>query len=240
MSDSLEAPGTDETLDWVSLYRSRGDEVEQNRPIFTGDVFTGLTVHGLSEPETKSVIIVQHPCALRLDGVKLIDRVMVAEVLPYQMLTPTQWTSSNHKIMPLPELMPDGKPQHYAAFFKKMWVVAADDFDPAKRVACMSQIGVNLLLQRWVHHNSRVVVQTSKYQDVSSGEFAEADIIEDWCEERVCDIRNRHQATAEAHEWLRSESSTEGKRWQDLLENPQTRSVVEKAKHAELKRLRAD
>lgn len=239
VAENLEAPGTDDDPAWARLYRSRGDEVEANRPVFTGDVFADLTVHSVAQPQNRTILVVQHPCALRSDGVDLVDRIMVAEVLSSEELKPSDWTGYT-KMMPLPDLKPDKvKGRHFAAHFKKLWLVADKDFDLSKRIACLSQTGVNLLLQRWVHHNSRAIIPTADYQNVSSPQYAEADIIEDWCEERVTGDRSRDAATAEAHQWLRSEAvGHTGKLWQDLLDDPQTRSSVERAKQAQLKLLR--
>lgn len=86
-----------------------------------------------------------------------------------------------------PDLNPgvtSGK-RHQAAFFDEPYLVGPDDLDLDKRVACMSQTGVNLLLQRWVHHNSRAVIPTATYQEVSSPAYEETDLIEEWVEERL-------------------------------------------------------
>lgn len=238
MSDDLQAPKPDDAPNWASIYRSRGDEVEENRPVFTGDVFKGLSIHGLDDQATKMVMVVQHPCALRTDGVQLSDRVLVVEVLSYEFLSQQDWVNGHHKVMPLPELVVTPKMRHFAGFFKKLWLVAAEDVDVDKRIACLTQAGVNLLLQRWVHHNSRVVVETDKYQAASSGPFAEADLVEDWCEERISESVDRLAATAEAHEWLRSALATANHTWQELLESPQTRSEVTRQSRDELRRLR--
>jgi hypothetical protein len=73
---------------------------------------------------------------------------------------------------------------------------------PEKRIACMSQTGVNFLLQRWVHHNSRMVVLTWQYQQTSSGAYEEADLIEECCEERMEAGLAAAKAAFEAMEWL--------------------------------------
>lgn len=82
--------------------------------------------------------------------------------------------------MPLPELIPtlETGRRHQAAFFDEPYLVSPDDLMPDKRIAYLSQTGVNLLLQRWVHHNSRVVVPTATYQEVSSPAYEEADLID--------------------------------------------------------------
>lgn len=75
--------------------------------------------------------------------------------------------------MPLPELVPTATSgrRHQAAFFDELYLVAPDDLVPEKRVACLSQTGVNLMLQRWINHNSRAVVPTGTYQEVSSPSY---------------------------------------------------------------------
>ncbi len=57
-------------------------------------------------------------------------------------------------------------------------IVSPDQLQQAKRIACLSQFGVNLLLQRWIQHNSRVVVPTEKIDEATVSQFDEADLIE--------------------------------------------------------------
>lgn len=45
------------------LYLARGGEVSPNRPIFTGDVFSGLVVPGVEDQEM--AMIIAHPCSFR-------------------------------------------------------------------------------------------------------------------------------------------------------------------------------
>ncbi|GAA4655750.1 hypothetical protein GCM10023346_48760 [Arthrobacter gyeryongensis] len=101
----------------------------------------------------------------------------------------------------------------------------------------MSQVGVNLLLQRWVHHNSRVIVPTFEYQGVTAEQFEEADLIEDWCDDLASTPQEIATETAAAHEWLRGNSSEAGKSWQQLLENPQSRGTVRLAMRRHVKEL---
>ena len=72
MGHALEAPeGTDDDPEWDELYLYRADEIVAHRPIFTGDVFAGVTVPDDSEP--KMVSILQHPCVIRA-GIDLAPR----------------------------------------------------------------------------------------------------------------------------------------------------------------------
>lgn len=223
----LESPGGDTSAHWSKLYRSRGDEeVVTYRPTFTGDVFQGTTV---ALPEggeaTIDAMIVQHPCALRTNGVDLNPRILVAEVRDSQEFPSGKWNGS-YKRMPLPNLGAAGageRPLHRAAFFEVLHVASSQRL--GKRIASMSQFGVNLLLQRWVHHNTRVVVPTFTYHEQTSGVFEEADLIEDWCSE-LDGVVDADQATRDAVAWLRQPIAEGDEMRQDLLADPQHRSKI--------------
>lgn len=235
MAHDLEYPGAGGVPDWDSLYRARGDEVVRHRPVFTGDVFERVPVQGLGETKTKAVIVLQHPCALRFNGVDLHSRLMVAELRNHKVIPVEDWTGHASK-MPLPELIPalDTGKRHQAAFFDEPYLVGPDDLGLDKRIACLSQTGVNLLLQRWVHHNSRMVVPTATYQEVSSPAYEEADLIEEWCEKRIEAGLEIQEAAVEAVKWLREDAGG-GMTRQRLLEDPQNRSTVRRQMRAALR-----
>lgn len=231
MAHDLEAPCPAGVADWSALYRARGDEVVEHRPVFTGDVFADtpvLTPQG--DERRKTVLVVQHPCALRTDGVELVTRLLVAEVRATKVVPAEDWLKFG-KLMPLPDLKPDAeteKRKHQAGHFDALYLA-----DPARlgmRIACLEPLGVNLLLQRWVHHNSRVVVPTHTVDDVTGGPYEEADITEDWCESRVADGLDVTVATLECVTWLREPAAhgTAASR-QKLLEEPQRRATIRQA-----------
>jgi hypothetical protein len=232
---TLEYPGAPGPADWNMLYRARGEEVQVHRSIFTGDIFAGVEVYSIGETKTLSVMVLQHPCALRTDGINFHPRLIVAEVREHQLLRQGQW-NGNYRVMPLPELVPTAETpeRNQAAFFTEIYLASPDALQAGTRVACLSQIGVDLLLQRWVHHNSRAVVETWRYYDVTGGPFEEADLIEEWCDDQVSHDVAVEQATEEAMKWLRSNSST-GVMRQKMLEDPQQRSTVRREMRAELR-----
>ena len=88
----------------------------------------------------------------------------------------------------------------------------------------MSQQGVNLLMQRWVHHNSRVIVPTHEYQVATGSQFDEADIIEEWWIDRAEDGVLLNDAVVEIDTWLTGDRSVSAPR--SRLEDPQQRSSV--------------
>ncbi len=225
MSDVLECPGPSDNPDWGSLYLYREAEVVELRPVFTGDVFFGVDVQGAALRETKDVIVIQHPCALRTDGVNLVESLLVVEVMPDQLYRPREW-KGNYKLMPLPELR-SGEKSHFSARFTSPLLASAEDLNVERRVACMSPVGVNLLLQRWVYHNSRAAIHSSVYDDAVSAQFEEADAIEEWCTTRAKVGVSLGDATSEADAWL-SDSSASGIPPRVQMENRQYRTTIRK------------
>lgn len=234
MSHDLEAPFEGGKPNWAALYRARGSEVLAERPVFTGDVFDGIQLEGPSgDLRTRSVLVLQHPCSMRVDGVQLAHRLLVAEVRNRRPLDEGEWLG-NFSVMPLPELRPDvsSARRDQAADFDRLHTVKATEL--TNRVACLSPVGINLLLQRWVHFSSRVVVPTWQLHETSEGEYEEADLIEDWCLERS-DL-DPSQATRECVEWLRD--STVSPTRQQSLRDSQRRAPVRAEMRSEIRRLR--
>lgn len=234
MGRDLESPFEDGNAQWASLYRARGDEVSATRPIFTGDVYAGLELAGATgEIKYRSVCVIQHPCAMRTDGVTLIHQLLVAEVVQRSALTESQWSHGFFNLLPLPDLRPEigGRKRHQAVDFNRLHLVRPQTLPASQRIASLSQRGVNLLLQRWVHFSSRVVVETHHFQSQTEPQFEEADLIEDWCDES--DSGDTDEAARECVAWLRADR--DGSTYQAMLEDPQQRSAVRKAARVELR-----
>jgi hypothetical protein len=232
LGNDLESPYVGGVPDWDALYRARGDEATQTRPIFTGDVFTGVQLPGSTgKTKARSVVVLQHPCSMRTNGVDLAWQVLVAEVSNRKEIDEPGWTGGNFNLMPFPDLRPDMTTQarHQAANFDNLYTVA-----PALltlRIASLSPFGVNLLLQRWVHYSSRVVVPTRNFQEQTVAFYEEADLIEEWCDEAISDdLRAETQACLA---WLRADR--DGLTYQELLQNPQSHSTIRRALRQELK-----
>lgn len=231
MPGGLEAP-----TDSDDLYLARGDEVAEERPVFTGDVFVVRSLsesaerQGLGPGAPEAVIVLQHPCALRTNGVDLVHRLLVAEVVPAPLLAPAQWQGS-FKVMPLPALAPqsgDGL-GHRAGQFNSILVMSPSDLTHYDRMATLSAVGVNLLLQRWVHHNSRVIVPTHLFAEVTVGPFEEADLMEEWVGSRFLQGADVGDALAECHAFLRERPVEGGLSRQESLGDRQRASEVRRA-----------
>lgn len=235
MGRDLEAPFTNGRADYAALYRARGDEVSPYRPIFTGDVFAGIGLPGSTgKVKKRAVMVVQHPCSIRTDGVALAWQLLVAEVSRRPVLDESEW-EGNYALMPLPDLVPDteASARHHAASFDHLYVVP-----PAvltSRNASLSPFGVNLALQRWVHFSSRVVVPTGTFQKESAAYYEEADLLEEWSES--FDDMSIADSARECMEWLREEVAP-GITRQDMLKNAQAVSTVRHTMREELKNRR--
>ena len=232
MRHDLESPYVEGVPDRDALYRARGDEVSATRPIFTGDVFTGVQLPGSTgKIKARSVVVLQHPCSMRTNGVDLAWQVLAAEVTNRKEIDEPGWINGNFNLMPLPDIRPEvtSQSQHQAANFDNLYTVAPDLL--TSRVASLSPFGVNLLLQRWVHYSSRVVVPTNTFHEQTVAFYEEADLIEEWCDEASGDdLRAETQACLN---WLRADR--DGSTYQELLKNPQSHSMIRRAMRHALK-----
>jgi hypothetical protein len=225
VAHNLEAGGSDAAPDWDSLYRARGNEVVRHRVVFTGDVFAGIAIAGETAP--KSILVVQHPCAIRIDGLTLVPKLLVVEVNPHDLIRPSQWVGKNFRYMPLPELI--GSPEaDFVAEFSEFHKVTPIELDVTKRIASMSEFGVGLLMQRWMYHNSRVVVPTDDYQEFCAPQFAEAEIMETWVADRAEDGIETEAAILEIDSWLGDKTAT-GVSARESLQDVRFRSAVRQA-----------
>ncbi len=232
MSKDLESPYVDGVPDWDAIYRARGEEVSTTRPIFTGDVFTGVQLPGSTgKTKGRSVVVLQHPCSMRVNGVDLAWQVLVAEVTNRKEIAEQGWVSGNYNLMPLPAIRPEAanQSQHQAADFDNLYTVAPATL--TSRIASLSPFGVNLLLQRWVHYSSRVVVPTHTFHEQTVAFYEDADLIEEWCDAATGD--DLRAETRMFLDWLRADRG--GSTYQELLSNPQSHSMIRRAMRQELR-----
>lgn len=238
--NSLEFPGNNGRLDPEELYLALGpDGNSPCRPYLIGDVFDGVVIpNGAGGEKKRRVAILQHPCSMRKDGVNLKDSILVAKVSRRPALTADEWAGGYFGIMPLPGLEDSDNPRRrdHAIEFGDLYIVSPGQLEAAERIASLSPIGINLLLQRWVHYMSRVVVPTFTFDEATSPFYEEADLIEEWCEQTSADgtpdaIR---AAGLECMEWLRADRPG-GRTYQQMLQDPQARSTVRKALRKELR-----
>ena len=242
--NDLEFPGSAGHVDPSELYLYRGPEEESTfRPYLTGDVFDGIDLPGSTgKIRKRKVAILHHPCSMRKNGIDLTWSILVAEVSKRKALTAEQWSTGFFNIMPLPELEAVGDGwRDCAVDFDNLYTVSPEQLQAAERIASLSVVGINLLMQRWVHYTSRVVVPTISFNVATAPFYEEADLIEEWCEESATDetpgaIRDAGLACMG---WLRAERPG-GRTYQEMLKDPQSLSTVRKAMRAELRNMNRD
>lgn len=208
MPKELESPSS-----FDELYQARGEDVElrKYRPLFTGDV--------LRLVDGRLVALLQHPCSMR-HGTTLVPRLLAAAVKPWDHDVPSKW-NGHFRRMFLPSL---DEVSDFAIDFDEMDLIEATTALAAERLTVLSQEGVNLLMQRWVNHQSRVIVLTSTINDMIEGQFDEADLTCDAVTDLVEVGMEPDEALAKVDAWL--DDGPRGSTKREALIDPQKRSTV--------------
>jgi hypothetical protein len=155
-------------------------------------------------------------------GAQLADRLLVAEVVANRGGVPADWASGSFKRMFLPDLLAGP----LAIAFDELDIVQRQQVDTAQRVAILSNLGVNLLVQRWLFHNSRVVIPTITINAQSIGPFEEADLISDATLDLIAAGIDSPEATQLLDDWLGNPHTQGGVSRREMLANAQHRSAV--------------
>lgn len=230
MTEQLEERQLEAPADAADLYLYRGDEVNDLRPVQTGDVFASVEVPGTGEAAGLAIVL-NHPCSMRKNGVELVDRLLVAVVTEYGLVPSQAWPKHHTRVMPLPKLYDDDR--HFAARLDQFGLVPSTIVDECQRIACLQPFGVNLLQQRFIFNVARFVVGTSKLNKACAVPFQEIDFLEEW-NDGWRDARLPAEEAARAfHDWIREEDSL-GSTRQDRLADVQQWSPLRTAMRAHL------
>ncbi len=198
------------------LYLYRGDEGTVARPHMQGDVFFG----GMWAPE--AVMLITHPCSMRA-GANLREQLAVVEIVDYQRLPAGRWADGHFDLSPLPGLPVTS--EHPAASFRHIQTVPSGELALDRRVASLSELGVQLLQQRFVHHLTRVIVDLPTLYEHSSPVLTEAELQEEWVEAAL----DRGVAQAEAEGAFQAFLGHGEGSLRDALSNANTRGQVRRA-----------
>jgi hypothetical protein len=188
-----------------------------NRPLFTGDI--------LSPAQGGSAIcLVQHPCAMR-KGTSLLPNLLVCSVLDSGVHR-TQWRNHTPTEMPLPGL--PGFGQAPSVSFLTFTAANSSSLSSSRRIAVLSRIGVNLLMQRWIYQISRVIIPTITFDEAIAAQHEEADLTMECVDELVAKGYPPSDALNLVDRWLDTKRP-EGATFRRQLTNSQIRSTVRKA-----------
>jgi hypothetical protein len=228
----LDQPDSDE-----HLYETFGSEEDDPlRPVFQGDVFTGLTLRGYDGDDHDAVMLVGHPCSLR-KGADLRDTLQAVAVHDHQHVPPRKWRTAEKQYFPLPAL-DAGK--HKRAELLEIGVVTRDRVQAASRVATLSDRGVLLLQQRMVWTLARTVVRLDTFAEFNAPQLIERELLEYW-NEQLCEECSPDELVASLKDVAQQfeEYMLEGDR-RKLLDQPDRRAEVRRGVRAEAERRRTE
>lgn len=217
----------------ADLYLARGQDVNSSRPAFTGDVFADVPIPGVQDGGM--AIIVAHPCTMRGPEARMSERVLVAAVREHSPIGREAWARGYYGLMPLPELINGNM---HVGQFDELGKALSADLTTDKRLACLSEYGVNLLQQRIIWHLTRLEVETFRIQEAFAHTFEEADLLEEWTETLFESGVSPVDAAASFEAFIRVDHGN-GRTLQDDLRDVQRRSAVRVACRNEARRLSA-
>lgn len=175
----LESPA-----DVSALYLARGDEVARLRPILQGDVFEHPGIPGVEGPLGLAAVLA-HPCTMRTSGGQLRDRILMGALVTCERVPPRAWPSRHFRVQFLPELRPNRPSEHVGVDFEAIGTVSSGSLDVDRRIASLTDYGITVLQQRFVHHLTRVVVDLPTLHEQVAPDLEEADLLQEWLEDLV-------------------------------------------------------
>jgi hypothetical protein len=163
------------------LYLGRGEDIAPGRPLLTGDVFTGVAVD--ADDHDGTVMVVAHPCSMRGRQGRLVSRIVIAPIRPYQHVAFENWPDGHFKMMPLPHLDGEDDDKSRAVHLLELSAVRSDQLSHERRVLSLTQRGIYVLQQRLVYSLTRVAVGLDKLQEQIAHVLLEAEIEEQWVDD---------------------------------------------------------
>ncbi len=213
--------------DFARLYSAIAPDVSPHRPLFTGDIYTGVDISGVGP---SPAIVIGHPCSFRGRKGQLVQRTPVAEVGVRQEVPAHRWSNGFFDRMPPAGLPLEG--EFHVARLDQFGLALTRSLTRPERIACLSHAGINQLQQRLVFHQTRLEVPTAKFHEAFDHTYEEADLLEEWTTE-LADLDSDPDASFES--WIRAGDPDR----QSLLRNPQDRAHVRRAMRREVSRRRA-
>ncbi len=224
------------------LYLARAGDVDPYRPICQGDIFDQVDIPGLSA--CPAAMVIAHPCVMRA-GPRLRAKVTVIPVVTYERVPLERWPTHHLRVFPLPGLDPSHPEQGYAARFDEFGTVEAGALQLEHRIAMLSELGVLLLQQRFVHSLTRAEIPVIRLREASAAVFEELELQENW---NLAFARPRVETGQPLGEVLAAEAeafdqvmltSPQGASLRDLLQMPEARAEVRRAVNRAIRDRRA-
>ena len=209
------------------LYWAAGSEVNEHRPLFTGDVLTDIEIPALG---CSPAMIVGHPCSFRGKEGRLAQWIPVALVESHPPVPPRKWAKGFFNRMPLAGLPLEA--ELCVARLDLVGLARREDLAVERRIACLSHTGINQLQQRLVFHLTRIVVPMPTFQMAFANTYEEAELLEEWATELV---GLDPEPSASFEKWIREGEPSR----QALLDDPQNRAGIRRQIRQEIGRRKA-
>jgi len=202
------------------LYFARGQDVNNHRPLFTGDVLLSVPIPGVQEEGLG--IVIAHPCSIRGAQGRLQDRLLVAAVRSHDPVSRKRWTDGFYALSPLPDLGGHG---YCVGHLDRLGRAATIDATATERVACLSEVGINILQERLTFHLTRAAIPRERFQEAFAHTVVEADLLEEWTDTMTASGKSIEEAVQGFEAFLRSGQPS----LQEQLLLPERRSFVRRA-----------
>jgi hypothetical protein len=187
-----------EDTNWLEpedLYLQAGSSCETDRPLFQGDVFTGVPLPSLpgkppnfgkvSIDFTESLaMLLPHPCQC-YNGDRLRPRLTVApvtEVPNYENFGADRDRAYDKFALPDLPVMREGNETSisHVASFGRLVTVPKDYLSPSNRMACLSHKGLGLLAKRVIRFQLRMPTELTATMAYTASQWNEAFLMQAW------------------------------------------------------------
>jgi len=211
-----------------ALFLYRGGGITPCRPVMTGDVFADVEIPGVDGGPGLALVLT-HPCSMRSGG-HVRERVMACRVEDGPPIRQDKWATGFFNVMPLPGLAATGDLGHRAVF-ELSGRVLTTSLDFTKRLSCLEETGIALLLQRLAFSYTRSVIEVEVLHASVAHLLVEAELLEQWVEDRAAAAGAATSdlilSAEEEFDGLMNEiDSVPGKTHRDRLKDPATRAAV--------------
>lgn len=187
-----------EDVNWLEpedLYLVTGSACEIDRPLFQGDVFSGVPLPSMPrrppQPGKVSIdfteslaMIVPHPCQCYYgDNLRpLLTVAPVTEVPNYENLGPDKDRAYDKFALPDLPVTRDGREQlvSHMANFGRLLTVPKDYLPTSNRIACLSHKGLGLLAKRLIRFQLRMPSELSDTMAYTMNQWNEAFLMQAW------------------------------------------------------------
>jgi len=174
MPDELESVPDNPEL----LYDDRnGDHISCALPYNQGDIFRCGRIEG----HECFVMLFMHPCTMR-SGVGIREHQTVIKVTQRsskKVLAGNAHWVRDFKVMPLPDLLDDGK-SAYQGDFMSIWTLPSSQLPRTERIAQLSQLGRRIFQQRLIFHLTRFAPSLDVLAEACRPVDAEIELQAEW------------------------------------------------------------